>query len=186
MDKIFVFGGTIDRAYFNLSSTTCVKFDTRKNEWTDIARMNEAVRNAACVVYQNKIIVCCGHSNGYITNSVNSYDPSADEWKPMPNMVTGKYEHSAVVVKNKLFVVSRQIDEVETFDNTYNIFVSLKQPKIRHKAGNQIVPMGNKFYVFPTLTKNFCLCYDVDQGKWSRKFLKCGTLSFSCVKIPWF
>merc|ERR1712240_713114 len=116
MDEIFVYGGTIDIAYNNIyyspSSTTCVKFNTKKNEWTDIAKMNEAVRYAACAVYQNKIIVCGGRSDIGITSSVNSYDPSADEWKPMPNMVTGKAYHSAVVVKNKLFVVSRQIDEV--------------------------------------------------------------------------
>ena len=186
MDEIFFFGGTIDRAYINLFSNTCVKFNTKKNEWTDIARMNEAVSYAACAVYQNKIIVCGGHISGYITNSVNSYDPSADEWKPMPNMVTGKYHHSAVVVKDKLFVVSKQFDKFETFDSINKMFVSLKLPLIKHNRVSELVSMGNKFYVFFQSKNTYVLCYDIDENKWCRKSLKCNTYSFSCVKVPWF
>ena len=190
MDEIFVYGGTIDIAYNNIyyspSSTTCVKFNTKKNEWTDIARMNEAVSYAACAVYQNKIIVCGGHANGYITNSANSYDPSADEWNPMPNMVTEKVHHSAVVVKNKLFVVSRYFDELETFDSINNMFVSLKLPLIKNNRVSEVVSMGNKFYVFFQSKNTYVLCYDIDENKWCRKSLKCNTYSFSCVKVPWF
>ena len=190
IDEIFIFGGTLHNAYNNLydnpSSTTCVKYDTKKNEWTHIALMNIAVSYAACAVYQNKIVVCGGRNNNGITNSVNLYDPSADEWKRMPNMVTGKARHSAVVVKNKLFVVNRYFDEFETFDSINKMFVSLKLPLIKHNSVSELVSMGNKFYVFFQSRKTYVYCYDLDESKWYRKSLKCGTYSFSCVKIPWF
>ena len=183
INEIFLLGGHLYNANDNLN--TCVKFNTRKNEWTDIAQMNEAVSYAACAVYQNKIIVCGGRNNNDFTNSVNMYDPFADEWKPMQNMVTRKAHHSAVVVKNKLFVVSKRFDEVETFDSINKKFVLFKPPAIKSSFVNEIVSMGNKFYVFFE-KKTYSYCYDIDENKWYRKPLKCKIYSFSCVKIPWF
>ena len=148
--------------------------------------MNEAVSYAACAVYQNKIIVCGGHVNGYITNSVNMYDPSTDEWKTMPNMVTRKSHHSAVAVKNKLFVVSIRFDKIETFDSINKKFVSLKPPGIKNNCVSEIVSMANKFYVFFLSKKTYVYCYDIDESKWYRKYLKCERSSISCVKVPWF
>ena len=188
MDEIFVLGGTLHGACSNHFSSVYEKLNTKENRWTNIASLNELVINGACAVYQNRIIFCGGIVNGGIPNKVNSYDPFVDEWTPMPNMISGKYDHKCVVVKNKFFVISSDLQDFEVFDNTHKMFVSFftKLKLFRFNPVNQVVAIGNKFYVFLQRQKNFFLCYDVDEGKWSMKCLSCKIFNFSCVKIRWF
>ena len=68
-----------------------------------VAGMNEARRDAACTVFEGRIVVSGGLDINYNKlNTVDSYDVIADEWSPMANMIQSKRYHSSVVVRNKL------------------------------------------------------------------------------------
>ena len=59
-------------------------------------------------------------------NTVESYDVFGDKWLPMPNMMNNHYDHSLVVVKNKLFVIDCGRNNCEIYDNVFKKFVSFK------------------------------------------------------------
>ena len=139
---------------------------------------------AACAVFQGKIVVSGGSDiNRHDLKSVESYDAFADEWTSMPNMIESKYNHSSVVVKDKLFVIGRK--SCEMFDSFCKKFVAVKIPP--YTNCRKSVQIGNKIVVFQE-QKSFVFCYDVDKNRWSKEpFAETKCLeSFSYVKLPWY
>ena len=107
MNMIFFFGGFNDE----VTTNSCFQFDTKDYSWKEVARINEARSNAACVVFDERIVIAGGMNKNYNKlDTVKSYDVLPDKWSPMPNMNSGKRLHSLVVVKNKLFVISKRED----------------------------------------------------------------------------
>ena len=180
MDDIFIIGGSKCMAAIDSS----VQLDTKEGKWKDVSRMNETRFNAACAVYEGKVVVSGGFNliNFFLT-TVEVYDHIADEWSYMPNMIYRRSEHRMVVVRNKLFAVSPYIWEV--FDQTSNNFVSFESPKVIRL--NSAIPIGNKILVIDDM-KSSIFCYDVDKDEWSEE--PCNVSNelrdFSSVKVPWY
>ena len=55
MNNIFVIGGSRCQDVTYITINTCFKFDTKNNEWKEVAGMNEARGNASCAVFQGNI-----------------------------------------------------------------------------------------------------------------------------------
>ena len=180
MDKVFVFGGLKDPYALN----SCFQFDPIDYQWKEVARMNEVRVNAACTVFEERIVVSGGHYDGGYNNlrTVESYDVVADTWYTMPNMINIRSYHSLVVVKTKLFVIDDRSCEV--FDNTCKQFVLLKSPKISIQYA-QATSIGSKIVAFQNGMSSL-ICYDVDTGKWSEEPCEVTSeiLDFFCVKVP--
>ena len=114
MDKIFVFGGN----EVGGRTSSCLHFDTSDYSLKEVSKMNEARSNAACAVFEEKIIVSGGLDDNYnFLNSVESFDVLPDNWSTMPNMNSGKSEHSLVVVKNFTIVFSFRNYKQLVFNN---------------------------------------------------------------------
>ena len=123
MDKIFMFGGEyFDKNRFVYEMiNSCLQFDTKQQYWSDkswkeVSGMNRARAFADCAVFQGSIAVSGGYDHEKL-KTVESYDVFADKWSPMPSMINSKTDHSLVVVKNKLFVIAKEINSCEVFDN---------------------------------------------------------------------
>ena len=184
MDKIFIIGGV------NINSTnSSLQFDTKDYSWNEVARMNQSRGLSACEVYEERIVVAGGYDDVLNElNTVESYDVLPDRWSPMPNMISGKYRHSLVVVKSKLFVIGRNPDTNEVLDNICKKFVAIKSPQISsfgYLRLNHAISIGNKIVLFQD-DKPVAMCYDVDKEEWSEE--QCEVTNrlefFSCVKIP--
>ena len=65
----------------------------------------------------------------------------------MPSMNSGKYELSLVVVKNKLFVISKIEDYCEVFDNICKKFITLQSPQFNWFSINSAFSIENKIFV---------------------------------------
>ena len=88
--------------------------------------MNQKISNAACAVFNGKIVVAGGIDIKYKRlKSVQSYDVVADKWSPMPNMINCRSNHRLVAVRNKLFVIGSG-KHFEILDDTCKMFVGLK------------------------------------------------------------
>ena len=191
MDKILFFGGrnrTFRDNHITYTYTdSCLQFDTKHKQWKEVSRMNEIRSDAACAVFEERVVIAGGSRDGRNQlSSVESYDVIADEWSPMPNMINRKTRHGLVVVKSKLFVVGERLNDCEVFDNNFKHFVSLKTPGRDVYYLYKAIPFGSKFFVFADRLKAVW-CYDVDTGKWSTKYHPHNMLYYSCVKIPcWF
>ncbi len=118
-------------------------------------------------------------------NTVESYDVLPDRWSPMPAMNSAKVGHSLVVVRNKLFVISKQADTCEVYDNTCKKFITIKSPDLSSFYSVTTYSIGNKIYVLlDDLPK--LICYDVEKNKWSEATceVKRDLRYFSYVKVP--
>ena len=204
MDKIFIIGG-FNRRYrkhYSILYDTCVQFDTKNSQWEHVARMNERKKSAACVVFEEKVIVTGGvgydevdededdddyFERDHLTtlNTAESYDVAGNVWTQMPNMREKREGHSLVVVKNKLFVVGgRGSLTSEVFDNNSKTFVSLKSEFLigRDKA----LSVGSKIVIFDISEYLPVAIYDVHKNEWSEE--PCETaehfINYYCAKLP--
>ena len=148
--------------------------------------MNETRHSAACVIFEEKIVVCdgCGY-NGNSLNTVESYDVKPDKWSPMPNMNSAKYNHSLVVVKKKLFAISERADTCEVFDNVCKKFVIMKSPALGWLETIRSYSIANNIYVFLGNISKVHV-YDTDKNEWSEESCEVtkNSNNFSYVKVP--
>ena len=147
IDKIFMIGGVSD----GVITISCLQFDTIDKSWNEVVKMKEARSSAACVVFGERIIVSGGYSNNLnVLNFVESYDVLPNTWSTMPNMNSGKYDHSLVVVKNKMFVISNRKDNCEVFDNISNKFIYIKSPEFNRFSWIIAKSIKSKVFFFKT------------------------------------
>ena len=184
MDKIFFIGGNKDGVQINF----CLQFDTYDYSWKEVSGINKERSCAACAVYEERIVVSGGLENDFRTlNTVESYDVIPDKWSSMPNMNSGKSNHSLVVVMNKLFIISERENTCEVFDNVCKMFVTIKSPKLsRDDTSTRAYSIGKKIFVFQNESPNF-ICFDTDTNEWSEESCEVtkDICLFSCVKVPY-
>ena len=181
MDNIYIIGG--------FAMNSCFEFNTKDRTWKEVASMNETRWVASCVVFEGRIVVSGGFGSGS-SDTVQAYDPLADTWSSMPNMVESRTCHKSVAIKNKLFVVGGcERKTCEVFDSISNKFILLKSPEVSFRKNldvpAEVVSIGSKLLVFCDSSKSI-LFYDVDTGVWSEeswKAKKCLS-KFSCIKVP--
>ena len=185
MDKIYIIGGDKDRVTIN----SCLQFDTSDYSGKKISRMNEVRACAACVVYDERIVVSGGLDNDFrISNTVESYDMLPDKWSSMPNMNYRHFNHSLVVVKNKLFVVSNRIrfkHNLEVFDNIYKKFITIKSPELNWFSVIKAFSIKNKIFAFKDESSKI-ICYDTSKNEWSEESCEVtkNLRYFSSIKVP--
>ena len=182
MNKIFLIGGFID----GVRTSSCLQFDTSNNVLKIVSRINEARSNAACAVFDERIVVCGGsNENQSRLNAVESYDVLPNKWSIMPNMNSGKNGHSLVVVKNKLFVVSMLENDCEVYDNICKKFITFKSPKFDRFSIIRAYSFENKIFA---LQDNFSkiFTYDTNKNEWAEKYFDVTRKPrmFSSVKVP--
>ncbi|XP_072435378.1 kelch-like protein 23 isoform X2 [Chiloscyllium punctatum] len=92
-NKIYLVGG-------QTTITDC--YDTEKNEWKQIAQMNERRMECAAVVMNGCIYVTGGYSysKGIYLESVEKYDPEQDSWEMIGNLPSAMRSHGCVTVYN--------------------------------------------------------------------------------------
>ena len=155
-------------------------FNTKTNNWTNVAEMNNARVNAACTVFEEKIVITGGSNRyGISLNTVESYDYFSNTWSSMPNMIKGKsFPHSLVTVKNKMFVCGYG-EVLEVFDSTNNKFdkLNLSYMDTEGFAVSGLFSMGNKVY---SLSQKKLSSYDVEKKELSEEIFE------SMKDIYWF
>ena len=185
IDKIFFIGRSSHADGRIGAYNICEQFDTNKRDkWNYVANLIYGIYDAACTVFEGRILVSGGHSdyadNNKLMNTVQSYDVLADVWSLMPDLINGKSNHSMAVVGTKLFVIG---STCEVFDKTFRKFVALKSPKTFNS--NTAVSIGNKILIIRQ-GKSQIVCYDVDKDVWSEEIYQFteGLRGISPVKVP--
>ena len=183
-DSIYVIGGYLDGP-----TNSCIQFDTKYRNWKEICRLNETRNEAACAVFEGRVVVSGGEREEKL-RTVEAYDHVADSWLYMPNMNKGRSHHKSVAIKNKLFVVGSDTPMCEVFDSNCNKFVLLKSPETWDKffdLPNYATSIGSKLVIFGC-EKLIIFFYDVINQKWSEKPLEeiNDIDGFPCAKVPWY
>ncbi len=98
-------------------------FDPVSKTWTQGSEFpsNRRRGSAGTVVYNNKIYIVGGSTNGHDGGMVNwfdEYNPATGQWKVLPDAPTQRDHFSAVMVGSKLVAAGgRQTDHPATFQN---------------------------------------------------------------------
>ena len=192
IDQVFIIGGYDD---IRLPFNSALKFCTKAIKWSEVARMNEARTACSCAIYEGRVVVSGGwnyqNTNGLKT--VEAYDHVSDTWSSMPNMTEGRYYHSIVAMKNKLFVLggcrANESESCEVFDSESKKFVFLKQKLTSmvtkpHTVNNTFF-IGSKIITLCENSNKIC-CYDVEKDEWSEETFNItkNLYDFSSTIIP--
>ena len=189
MSSVYVLGGDL--------LDSCLKFDAKSRKIEEVAKMNEARWSAACCVYQGKIVACGGYTMNYyyidgneyfetnISNSVEAYDSSADEWSRMPPMIEAVYKHSLVVAGNNLYVLGFTC---EKYNSLSDKFVAISKPpastELLIRSKNRAVSMAGKIFVFRA-QESKVISYDVTKDEWTEEMEVEGYIKDGCcIKLP--
>ena len=80
MKELYVFGG---RVRYTGYTETCFKFNFSLNKWSYIAQMKIDRSNAACVVFEGKVVVTGGNT---AYKEIEAYGHYEDKWTFLENM----------------------------------------------------------------------------------------------------
>ena len=186
MNKLYIIGG-----YNKCSSLlSALQFDpncTSNNKWNEVARMNQARDNAACVVFEGKIVVSGGLNINYrALSTVESYDVIGNEWLPMANMINTTYAHSLVAVRNKLFVFGCT-ETCEVFDSSVNRFVLLKPPStlFGFQDISGALSVGSRILIFKHSPAKL-FSFDFVKNEWKEETFEVtkDVEYYDCLKLP--
>ena len=137
--RVLVTGGGI--AEQGLASAEI--YDWQTNTWSSAGSF-AGVRyfHTATMLYNGKVLLAGGglFINGSVAAlaSASLYDPVANSWTALPNMITSRYQHGAVALGNgKLLMISGRnassnTAAAEAFDpttNTWGAAASMQQPR---------------------------------------------------------
>ena len=200
MQKLFVICGTSN-------NRLCVFYDNQRDQWTSADSMMESRKEAACTVFEGKIIVSGGsrkvvrnqlREGGHVNirsrhRSIEAYDFHEKKWSSFPNMLSPRNNHAVVSIGNKMIMVGGSSDHFEVFDSVTRKFTYIENiPKwVRMPypffRTYQVVSIGYKIYFFQKENNKVNVnSYDVKTNNFSFKtsieienFEK-----FSCIKVP--
>ena len=146
MGNLYVTGGRYLRR--DIESSCAYKFDTKTNEWNELASMRQARSCHSCVVFGGKIVVAGGCENLL----VDAYDHYKDKWALMAELNRSKARHGSVAMGNKLYVVGYWFlgwrdytPDCEVFDYISNKFTVISPIPLEYTS--------NKFEVFRVQNK---------------------------------
>ena len=185
MKNLYVIGGR----HVYRSKRTRLEFTTRNSEWEYIRRLSESRSNAACTVFEGKIVVSGGY-NWKGSKSVEAYDHHENKWTYLPYMIDERYCHGSVSMGNKLFVIGGNWNKTcEAFDSISRKFTAIKKIEITYTVMLSVVVIGNKIFAFPKHIQFSCLLkhfyiYDVLNDQWCVKDLSEVKYVIGCSKLP--
>ena len=108
----------------------CSSYSIKTKRWSKVESMNVARYQAACTVFEGKVVVSGGFRRGFFKKSIKSveaYDYYVNKWTNLPDMVEGRSDHAAVSMGNKMFVIGGDHNlNCEIFDSFSRNFCALK------------------------------------------------------------
>ena len=189
IDSIFLIGGNND--YFNGYidvERSCVVYDTTSEKYIEVAKMNDNRINAACTVFEGRVVVSGGKNDNWLSRSVEAYDHVADKWSYMPNMIHRSCCHNMLAISNKLFALGcgGSFDICEVYDSFCKKFVVINSDLTFFEYfRKRAISTGRNILVFKNFSKKVAI-YNVDKKEWSEKYFDVAddVECFHYLKIP--
>lgn len=117
--------------------------------------------STGAVVYNNKIYVVSGITNGHTSGHVawfDSYDPATGAWTELPDVPHPRDHFNATIHGNKLYVASGRkssypdtfgpvVNEVDVYDFTSGTWSTLPNNLPTPRAGTAVITYGNEVIV---------------------------------------
>ena len=146
---IFVAGGSCNCGPLD----KCEVYSTESCEWIEASAMNTKREAFALIYFQDKMWAIGGYSNKTAIDTIETYDLAKNSWTTIDTkLLTKRCGHSAVVQKNKVFVIGGiyqfyQLSSVELYSSETNQF-SFVSPMSQARAFFGCSIFNNSLIVF--------------------------------------
>lgn len=127
---VFMAGGRSNTS----TSNFCQKFRINRSRVFDLQPLNEARCAFAMVYVRGFVYVFGGKNNDSILSSCEKYNFKTLEWVNLPSMSEGKYETSAALAGNSIFICGLGSELIEKLDIYSETFESLLISKALDKS----------------------------------------------------
>ena len=191
IDSIFFIGGHNDyfNGYVNVERS-CVVYDTISKKWIEVAKLNENRINAACTVFEGRVVVSGGYNVNEELCTVEAYDHVADKWSYMPSMIHRSCHHNMLAISNKLFALGCGEFSVicEVYDSICKKFVVINSHlTFFDSMYYEAISIGRNILVFKSFSKKVAI-YNIDKNEWSDElfYVAEDNILFYCLKMPSF
>ena len=108
--------------------------------------------NAACAVFEGKILVSGGYISWNDLKLVEAYDHHENKWTCLPDMINERSHHGSVSMGNKMFVIGgvHCNNTCEVFDSISRKFTAIKKIEVADIVyWLSVISIGNNIFAFP-------------------------------------
>ena len=161
---IYMIGAFQDNNFPNENpNPKIVIYDPLANQWLEGSTIpaNRLRGSAGAVVYQNKIYIVNGLTNGHSSGWVNwfdVFDPRTNEWSTLPNSPRPRDHFHAAVIDDKLYVAGGRrsgqqntflplVGEVDVFNFQTNSWSTLPNNIPTQRAATTAAVLGNELII---------------------------------------
>ena len=158
---------------------SCLTFNVKNLTWKQVSSTNEKRFLSASAFYRGNAVVSGGFDGKHnkCLASAEYFNYNSNSWTALANMNEGKYYHSLVAVKKKLFALgSYGRDKFEVYDHASKQFTIFKAPPIPHFDSvsqslnlSNFVLFGNKLVSFTEKSTNV-YSYDISTDEWTVEY----------------
>ena len=164
-DKIYIVGAMTGKYPNEVPLTNVLIYTPATDTWSEGDEIPAERRRggAGASVYNNKIYLSGGITQGHMTGTVqwfDEYDPSTGKWQVLADMPHGRDHFQSAVINNKLYAAGGRttsnltghvfdlvINQVNVYDFTSQSWSTLADNLPTGRAGNTTTNVGSQLWV---------------------------------------
>ncbi|KFO22263.1 kelch-like protein 33 isoform X2 [Fukomys damarensis] len=151
-NELYVCGG---QDFYSHSSTlaSTLRWDPSQEDWEEIAPLCQARSLFPLVALDGLLYALGGRCNGVALNSVETYNPELNVWRPAPALPTPCFAHAAALLEGRLYLcggysgADQYMASLLHYDPKLEKPGTLLSPMGIPRAGHVMAALGGRLYV---------------------------------------
>lgn len=150
--ELYVCGGQDFYSPTNTLAST-LRWSSSQEDWEEMAPLCQARSFFPLVVFDGQLYVLGGRDNGVALNSVETYNPELNVWRPAPALPAPCFAHAAAILEDRLYVsggcsgTGQYLDSLIHYDPKLKKPGTLLSPMGVARASHVMAALGGKLYV---------------------------------------
>ncbi|XP_062944574.1 kelch-like protein 33 isoform X2 [Cynocephalus volans] len=150
--ELYVCGGQDFYSHSNTLAST-LRWDPSQEDWEEMAPLCQARSFFSLVVLDGQLYALGGRGNGVALNSVETYNPELNVWRPAPALPAPCFAHAAAVLESQLYVsggcsgTDQYLASLLHYDPKLEKPGTLLSPMGIPRAGHVMAALGGQLYV---------------------------------------
>ncbi|XP_006835555.1 PREDICTED: kelch-like protein 33 [Chrysochloris asiatica] len=151
-NELYVCGGQDFYSHSNTLAST-LRWDSSQEEWEEKAPLCQARSFFPLVTLDGQLYALGGRNNGVALNSVETYNPELNVWRPAPELPAPCFAHAAAVLEGQLYVSggcnenSQYLATLLHYDPKLENSGMFLSPMGVPRAGHVMAALGGRLYV---------------------------------------
>ncbi|KAM5337259.1 kelch-like protein 33 [Glossophaga mutica] len=175
-NEIYVCGGQDYYSDFNTLAST-LRWDPSQEDWEEVAPLNQARSFFPLVALDGLLYALGGRARGVVLNSVETYNPKLNVWRPAPALPAPRFAHAAAILEGRLYMsggcngAGQFLASLLQYDPKLEKPGTLLSPMGVPRAGHVMAALGGRLYVAGGLGETGDLlsfeAYEPKTGSWT-------------------